>query len=117
MVICILTSLEPNILINTVQIIAAILVVTIIFIIRKQPESKTKLSFKVNVLGHVARIEVSGRWLEEEVHVLACIRRGTLAKRMCIEYRHDVSFAIPEKLERQKLLQRCGWKGRAGPCI
>ncbi|XP_063250807.1 high affinity cationic amino acid transporter 1 isoform X2 [Prinia subflava] len=44
--ICILTSLEPNILINTVQIIAAILVVTVIFIIRKQPESKTKLSFK-----------------------------------------------------------------------
>ncbi|KAL9867825.1 high affinity cationic amino acid transporter 1 [Geothlypis trichas] len=49
-VICILTSLEPNILINTVQIIAAILVVTIIFIIRKQPESKTKLSFKVPFL-------------------------------------------------------------------
>ncbi|XP_064572810.1 high affinity cationic amino acid transporter 1 isoform X1 [Zonotrichia leucophrys gambelii] len=48
--ICILTSLEPNILINTVQIIAAILVVTIIFIIRKQPESKTKLSFKVPFL-------------------------------------------------------------------
>uniref|UniRef100_A0A8D2PEY5 Solute carrier family 7 member 1 n=1 Tax=Zosterops lateralis melanops TaxID=1220523 RepID=A0A8D2PEY5_ZOSLA len=38
------------ILINTVQIIAAILVVTIIFIIRKQPESKTKLSFKVPFL-------------------------------------------------------------------
>ncbi|NXL17993.1 CTR1 protein, partial [Setophaga kirtlandii] len=49
-VICILTSLEPNILINTVQIIAAVLVVTIIFIIRKQPESKTKLSFKVPFL-------------------------------------------------------------------
>ncbi|XP_063005174.1 high affinity cationic amino acid transporter 1 isoform X1 [Melospiza melodia melodia] len=48
--ICILTSLEPNILINTVQIIAAILVVTIIFIIRKQPESQTKLSFKVPFL-------------------------------------------------------------------
>ncbi|XP_042634913.1 high affinity cationic amino acid transporter 1 isoform X1 [Catharus ustulatus] len=48
--ICILTSLEPNILINTVEIIAAILVVTIIFIIRKQPESKTKLSFKVPFL-------------------------------------------------------------------
>nr|XP_041572538.1 high affinity cationic amino acid transporter 1 isoform X2 [Taeniopygia guttata] len=48
--ICILTSLEPNILINTVQIIAAILVVTVIFIIRKQPESKTKLSFKVPFL-------------------------------------------------------------------
>ncbi|NXB24659.1 CTR1 protein, partial [Rhagologus leucostigma] len=48
--ICILTSLEPNILINIVQIIAAILVVTIIFIIRKQPESKTKLSFKVPFL-------------------------------------------------------------------
>lgn len=48
--ICILTSLEPNILINTVQIVAAILVVTIIFIIRKQPESKTKLSFKVPFL-------------------------------------------------------------------
>ncbi|NXK60587.1 CTR1 protein, partial [Sylvietta virens] len=48
--ICILTSLEPNILINTVQVIAAILVVTVIFIIRKQPESKTKLSFKVPFL-------------------------------------------------------------------
>ncbi|XP_066032048.1 high affinity cationic amino acid transporter 1 isoform X2 [Chamaea fasciata] len=48
--ICILTSFEPNILINTVQIIAAILVVTIIFIIRKQPENKTKLSFKVPFL-------------------------------------------------------------------
>ncbi|RMC07246.1 hypothetical protein DUI87_16703 [Hirundo rustica rustica] len=48
--ICILTSFEPNILINTVQIIAAILVVTVIFIIRKQPESKTKLSFKVPFL-------------------------------------------------------------------
>lgn len=74
--ICILTSFEASILINTVQIIAAILVVTIIFIIRKQPESKTKLSFKVNVLGHVARKEVPGRWLEEEVHVLACIKGG-----------------------------------------
>lgn len=48
--ICILTSFEPNILINTIQIIAAILVVTIIFVIRKQPESKTKLSFKVPFL-------------------------------------------------------------------
>ncbi|XP_066169231.1 high affinity cationic amino acid transporter 1 isoform X1 [Sylvia atricapilla] len=48
--ICILTSFGPNILINTVQIIAAILVVTVIFIIRKQPESKTKLSFKVPFL-------------------------------------------------------------------
>ncbi|TRZ17563.1 hypothetical protein HGM15179_009558 [Zosterops borbonicus] len=48
--ICILTSFEASILINTVQIIAAILVVTIIFIIRKQPESKTKLSFKVPFL-------------------------------------------------------------------
>lgn len=68
--ICILTSFEPNFLINMIQIIAAILVVMIIFIIWKQPESKTKLSFKVNVLGHVARKEVSGRRLEEEVHVL-----------------------------------------------
>uniref|UniRef100_A0A8C5T9R4 Solute carrier family 7 member 1 n=1 Tax=Malurus cyaneus samueli TaxID=2593467 RepID=A0A8C5T9R4_9PASS len=48
--ICVLTSLQPNILINIVQIIAAILVVTVIFIIRKQPESKTKLSFKVPFL-------------------------------------------------------------------
>nr|XP_009684810.1 PREDICTED: high affinity cationic amino acid transporter 1 isoform X3 [Struthio camelus australis] len=43
---CILTALEPSVLIKTVWIIAAILVLIVSFIIWKQPESKTKLSFK-----------------------------------------------------------------------
>ncbi|XP_064028696.1 high affinity cationic amino acid transporter 1 isoform X2 [Pogoniulus pusillus] len=43
---CILTALEPSILIKVVWIIAAILVLLVSFIIWKQPESKTKLSFK-----------------------------------------------------------------------
>ncbi|XP_065486796.1 high affinity cationic amino acid transporter 1 isoform X1 [Caloenas nicobarica] len=43
---CILTALEPSILIKAVWIIAAILVLVVSFIIWKQPESKTKLSFK-----------------------------------------------------------------------
>lgn len=47
---CILTALEPSILIKVVWIIAAILVLLVSFIIWKQPESKTKLSFKVSVL-------------------------------------------------------------------
>lgn len=50
---CILTALEPSILIKAVWIIAAILVLVVSFIIWKQPESKTKLSFKVSVLGGV----------------------------------------------------------------
>jgi len=66
---CILTALEPSILIKTVWIIATILVLVLSFIIWKQPESKTKLSFKVSVLGGVARKGLSGGWLEEEVHV------------------------------------------------
>lgn len=64
---CILTALEPSILIKAVWIIAAILVLVVSFIIWKQPESKTKLSFKVSVLGGVARKELLGRCLEEEV--------------------------------------------------
>ncbi|KAK2533063.1 Slc7a1 [Columba livia] len=47
---CILTALEPSILIKAVWIIAAILVLVVSFIIWKQPESKTKLSFKVPLL-------------------------------------------------------------------
>ncbi|XP_068786242.1 high affinity cationic amino acid transporter 1 isoform X1 [Struthio camelus] len=47
---CILTALEPSVLIKTVWIIAAILVLIVSFIIWKQPESKTKLSFKVPLL-------------------------------------------------------------------
>ncbi|XP_063188150.1 high affinity cationic amino acid transporter 1 isoform X1 [Chroicocephalus ridibundus] len=47
---CILTALEPSILIKAVWIIAAILVLLVSFIIWKQPESKTKLSFKVPLL-------------------------------------------------------------------
>ncbi|CAM9593172.1 unnamed protein product [Bubo scandiacus] len=47
---CILTALEPSILIKAVWIIAAILVFIVSFIIWKQPESKTKLSFKVPLL-------------------------------------------------------------------
>ncbi|XP_063178455.1 high affinity cationic amino acid transporter 1-like [Chroicocephalus ridibundus] len=43
---CILTALEPSTLIKAVWIIAAILVLLVSFIIWKQPESKTKLSFK-----------------------------------------------------------------------
>lgn len=57
---CILTALEPSILIKAVWIIAAILVLLVSFIIWKQPESKTKLSFKVSVLGGVARKELLG---------------------------------------------------------
>ncbi|XP_009954622.1 PREDICTED: high affinity cationic amino acid transporter 1-like, partial [Leptosomus discolor] len=47
---CILTALEPSLLIKSVWIIAAILVLAVSFIIWKQPESKTKLSFKVPLL-------------------------------------------------------------------
>ncbi|XP_051474311.1 high affinity cationic amino acid transporter 1 isoform X3 [Apus apus] len=47
---CILTALEPSILIKAVWIIAAILVFVVSFVIWKQPESKTKLSFKVPLL-------------------------------------------------------------------
>lgn len=49
--------------------------------------------------------------------VLACIRRKTLAKWTCIEYKCDVNLYIQEKLKGQNLLQRCGWKGRAGCCF
>ncbi|XP_052527386.1 high affinity cationic amino acid transporter 1 [Tympanuchus pallidicinctus] len=47
---CVLTALEPSTLIKAVWIIAAILVLVISFIVWKQPESKTKLSFKVPLL-------------------------------------------------------------------
>ncbi|XP_065586218.1 high affinity cationic amino acid transporter 1 [Cyrtonyx montezumae] len=47
---CVLTALEPSTLIKAVWIIAAILVLIISFIVWKQPESKTKLSFKVPLL-------------------------------------------------------------------
>uniref|UniRef100_A0A8C4UHX9 Solute carrier family 7 member 1 n=2 Tax=Falconidae TaxID=8949 RepID=A0A8C4UHX9_FALTI len=47
---CILTALEPSILIKAVWIIAFVLVLLVSFIIWKQPESKTKLSFKVPLL-------------------------------------------------------------------
>lgn len=58
---CILTALEPSVVIKAMWIIAAILVLLVSFVIWKQPESKTKLSFKVSVLGGVAG---GGRWLE-----------------------------------------------------
>eukprot|EP00076_Gallus_gallus_P014602 XP_015133423.1 high affinity cationic amino acid transporter 1 isoform X1 [Gallus gallus] len=47
---CVLTTLKPSTLIKAVWIIAAILVLIISFIVWKQPESKTKLSFKVPLL-------------------------------------------------------------------
>ncbi|XP_061230459.1 high affinity cationic amino acid transporter 1 isoform X4 [Neopsephotus bourkii] len=47
---CILTALEPSVLIKAIWIIAAILVLVVSFVIWKQPESKTKLSFKVPLL-------------------------------------------------------------------
>ena len=71
-----MTALEPSILIKAVWIIAAILVLVVSFVIWKQPESKTKLSFKVSVLGDVARKELFGRWLEEEVLVGLYQKRG-----------------------------------------
>ncbi|XP_065534522.1 high affinity cationic amino acid transporter 1 isoform X3 [Lathamus discolor] len=47
---CILTALEPSVLIKAIWIIAAVLVLVVSFVIWKQPESKTKLSFKVPLL-------------------------------------------------------------------
>lgn len=69
---CILTALEPSILIKAVWIIAAILVLAVSFVIWKQPESKTKLSFKVSALGGAARKEPSGRWLAEDASPSPC---------------------------------------------
>lgn len=78
---CVLTTLKPSTLIKAVWIIAAILVLIISFIVWKQPESKTKLSFKVSVPGGEDRNDF-WRWLEVEMHIeSASIRwRGTWPK-------------------------------------
>lgn len=81
---CILTALEPSILIKAVWILAAILVLIVSFVIWKQPESKTKLSFKVSALGGgAARKEPSGRWLAEDTspscHIFGAVLPRQLA--------------------------------------
>lgn len=81
---CILTALEPSILIKAVWILAAILVLIVSFVIWKQPESKTKLSFKVSALGGgAARKEPSGRWLAEDTspscHIFSALLPRQLA--------------------------------------
>ncbi|XP_014821596.1 PREDICTED: high affinity cationic amino acid transporter 1 [Calidris pugnax] len=55
---CILSTLEPSTLIKALWIIAAILVLVVSFIIFKQPESKTKLSFKVPFLPFLPVVSI-----------------------------------------------------------